>query len=152
MKNVHDTSTQLHYYYNLFDVINKKLFDSKLPPITLNIIPSSRPYIHYTPTGLWQQGDRNRVVNISRYVMTLPVIEHINLAVHCAVHIYNDSVLNIQDTSGNTQSYHNKYFRQAAERRGLIAIRHKKYGYSKTTANPCLLKYLFENSSTTNKL
>ena len=47
-------------------------------------------------------------------------------------HMYNDTVLEVSDTSrGGT--YHSKVFKQAAEPHGLVCTRTEKYGWSDTS-------------------
>ena len=61
---------------------------------------------------------------------------------HEMVHLYNMEQ-GIQDTSRGG-SYHNKHFRDEAEKRGLHIERHDRYGWTITTPGEELLDWILE--------
>ena len=89
-------------------------------------------YAHYVPFDIWDTKDsKKREINIASGTLDRPLENIIASLLHEMVHMYNDVVLNITDTSrGGT--YHNKQFAKQAEERGLLVTRTEKYGYAHT--------------------
>lgn len=128
-----------------FRLLNKDFFNDTLPTPVITVIPSSRSYAHYTTWNAWQtKTGEKREINIASGTLDRPLENIIASLVHEMVHMYNDCVLNIQDTSrGGT--YHNKKFKTEAEARGLTITRSDRYGYSHTQPNEKLIDWLLEH-------
>ncbi len=58
--------------------------------------------------------------------------------------MYNDCILNVQDTSRNG-TYHNRQFAKEAEAHGLIVTRSEKYGFAHTAPADNLLEWLLSH-------
>jgi len=114
-----------------YDIFNHELFNSTLPPVAITIMSSPRTNAHFTIDKVWRNNDiRLHEINISAEHLNRPVYNVLASLIHEMVHYY--CLMNgLQDTSQNHR-YHNKIFKQEAEKRGL-AITYAKYiGYSVT--------------------
>ena len=114
-----------------YDIFNNELFNSTLPPVAITIMSSPRTNAHFTLDKVWRNNDvRLHEINISAEHLNRGVYNVLASLVHEMVHYY--CLINgLKDTSQNHR-YHNKIFKQEAEKRGL-AISYAKYiGYSVT--------------------
>ena len=87
---------------------------------------------------------QKREINISSAYLERPLENIIASLIHECVHMYNDVVVNVQDTSRNG-TYHNKVFKTEAEKRGLIISRSDKYGWSHTEPSEQLFYWVCEH-------
>lgn len=128
-----------------FRLINTELFNNELETPIITVIPTPRAYAHYVPYDIWStKEDTKREINIASGTLDRPIENIIASLVHEMVHMYNDTVLNIQDTSNNGV-YHNKYFKKTAEAHALIVTRSEKYGYSRTEPSEELIDFIIEH-------
>lgn len=125
-----------------FDTLNEEYFENALPRPIITIQTSPRAYGHFTTKEVWQDAQRKRSyheINIGAERLNRPIANTIATLVHEMVHYYcklND----IQDTSrGNT--YHNKRFKEEAEKRGLLIDYDQKIGFSITQPGPDLKRF-----------
>lgn len=126
-----------------YDIFNNELFDSTLPPVAITIMSSPRTNAHFTLDKVWRNNDvRLHEINISAEHLNRGVYNVLASLVHEMVHYY--CLINgLQDTSQNHR-YHNKIFKQEAEKRGL-AISYAKYiGYSVTEPTQQLMDLIDE--------
>lgn len=125
-----------------FRLINEELFNNELPTPIITAIPTSRCYAHYVPYDIWNtKGNGKREINISTAYLDRPIENLIASLIHEMVHMYNDVILNISDTS-NKGVYHNKQFKKQAEAHGLIVTRSEKYGYSHTEPSDTIIEFI----------
>lgn len=125
-----------------FRLINEELFDNELPTPIITVIPTPRAYAHYVPYDIWSAKDgAKREINIASGTLDRPIENIIASLVHEMVHMYNDVILNISDTS-NKGVYHNKQFKKEAEAHGLIVTRSDKYGYSHTEPSDTIIDFI----------
>lgn len=122
-----------------FSALNKEYFENALPMPILTIQTSPKAYGHFTVNEVWtdrQKKTKSHEINLGAEALDRPIANTIATLVHEMVHYYchlND----IQDTSrGNT--YHNKRFRDEAEKRGLLVDYDPKIGWSITQPSPVL--------------
>lgn len=87
------------------------------------------------------QNANKREINIASGTLNRPLEAIVASLLHEVCHFYNDTILNVQDCSRNG-TYHNKYFKQTAEKHGLICTKTDTYGYSKTSPSDKLLEWL----------
>lgn len=127
-----------------FRMLNESFFDGQLPQPVLTVIPSSRSYAHYTPYDSWNTtSGGKREINIASGTLDRPLENVLASLLHEMCHEYNDLILNISDTSrGGT--YHNKFFKEAAETHGLTCEKTEKYGWSHTEPGDELLDWILE--------
>ena len=142
MKQVTSMSRLTNQLEKMFRLLNQDFFNNELETPIITVVPSSRPYAHYTPWSAWQSKDTyRREINIASGTLDRPLEAVTASLLHEMVHMYNDLVLNIQDCSrGGT--YHSKIFKEQAEAHGLLCFRTEKYGWSRTAPSDMLLEWL----------
>ncbi len=142
MKQVTSMSRLANQLEKMFRAMNVDLFDGALDTPIITIIPTARAYAHYTPYPAWtSKGEGKREINIASGTLNRSLEAICASLLHEMCHMYNDTILNVSDTSrGNT--YHNKLFKLAAESHGLICTRTEKYGWSHTEPSDTLLEWL----------
>ncbi len=129
-----------------FRLLNEELFDGELPTPIITVIPTPRAYAHYVPFNIWNTKDTSkREINIASGTLDRPLENILASLVHEMVHMYNDCVLNLQDTS-NKGVYHNTTFKREAEKHGLVVTRSDKYGYSHTEPGEDLIDFLLTHN------
>jgi hypothetical protein len=145
MKQVTNMSRLVNQLEKMFRALNADFFDNALAMPIITVTPSSRSYAHYTPWDAWQTADSGRrEINIASGTLDRPLESIAGSLLHEMVHMYNDTVLNVQDTSrGGT--YHSKVFKEAAETHGLLVERTEKYGWARTAPADCLLEWLLDH-------
>ena len=116
-----------------FDILNEVYFNNELPPIVITIMSSPRSNGHFTIQPVWrveEEGQKFHEINISAEHLNRPIENIIATLMHEMIHYYC-SIKGIKEISCHGR-YHNKLFKEEAEKRGLI-ITYKQYiGYSVT--------------------
>ena len=132
-------STELKELEKMFTFWNQHYFNGDLnaPVITLTPDHRGRSYGWCTIHKVWSDSRTDKVgyyeINICADQLNRSIEEITGTLLHEMVHLYNLQI-GVQDCSrGNT--YHNKKFKEEAERRGLIITRADKIGWSITTIN-----------------
>lgn len=129
----------------MFRALNEAFYDNALDMPVLTVTPSSRSYAHYTPWDAWQTADTpRREINIASGTLDRPLEAIAASLLHEMSHMYNDLVLNVQDTS-RSGTYHNRRFAETAAAHGLIVHKVDKYGYAKTEAADSLIEFLCDH-------
>ena len=101
-----------------YRILNKVYFEDKLPEAVITIQSSQRAYGHITVGKVWQDNwDSYHEINISAEYLNRPVENIIATLLHECCHLYAMEN-NIKDTSNNYR-YHNKRFKEIAEKRDL---------------------------------
>lgn len=125
-----------------FDALNKEYFENALPKPIITIQTSPRAYGHFTVREVWQDAQRKKgyhEINIGAERLNRPIANTLATLVHEMVHYYCQ-INGIQDTSrGGT--YHNKRFKEEAEKRGLLIDYDQKIGFSITQPSPALKRF-----------
>lgn len=125
LKNMHEV---LEYG---FDVLNEVYFGGELTPIIITIMSSPRTNGHFTINREWRVAEeRFNEINISAEHLDRPIENIMATLMHEMVHYYCQ-INGIQDTSQNYR-YHNKKFKEEAEKRGLLISQAKYIGWSVT--------------------
>lgn len=149
MKEIVKTSRLAGQLEKLFNKLNADFFNGELETPIITIQSSAREYWHYTLYDAWDvKGEGRKEINISSaYLNNRPIENVIATLLHEMCHMYNDTVLNVQDCSGSSRMYHNKAFKRTAENHGLICT-HTRYGWSDTssTISDILLTWILENN------
>lgn len=125
-----------------YDVLNEKYFESALPKCAITIQSSPKAYGHFTTREVWQGGEEaaRHEINLGAENLNRPLVNTLATLVHEMVHFFCH-INEIKDTS-RSGVYHNKRFKEEAERRGLIIEYDKKIGWSKTTPSPTFTQYV----------
>ncbi len=117
-----------------FEILNKEYFNGELPPIVISIMSSPRTNGHFTVNKEWRvEDERFNEINISAEHMDRPIENIMGTLMHEMVHYYCQ-LNGIADISQNGR-YHNRKFKEEAEKRGLIISQGKYIGWSKTEPN-----------------
>lgn len=145
MKQVTNMSRLVNQLEKMFRTLNTDLFNNELEMPIITVTPSSKSYAHYTPWDAWQAGDtQKREINIASGTLNRPLEAICASLLHEMVHMYNDTILNIQDTSRNG-TYHNKAFAAACKNHGLICTKTEKYGWAHTIPSDDLIMWVLEH-------
>lgn len=125
----------------IFELLNKEFFENKLiKPIIL-----VQRKVHKNTLGtcsvnpIWlnkkdEEKDKRYEITLSGEYLNRPTPEILATLIHEMVHLYC-SFNEIKDTSNNCV-YHNKKFKEEAEKRGLIISKEKTIGWSITKLKP----------------
>ena len=136
------------YLNKIFDLLNETFFENELSRPTITIQSTPRAYGHFSlreDTWVSKLGGTHEI-NIGAGTLSRPIEEVVSTLLHEMVHYYNYE-RGVQDCSrGNT--YHNRKFREEAERRGLLVEHSDKYGWSHTSPSDLLLDFVLENDLT----
>lgn len=112
-----------------FNALNKEYFEGALPKTIITIQSSPRAYGHFTMYDAWKDKSKGyKEINIGAESLDRPIANTIATLVHEMVHLFcfiND----IKDTSRGS-TYHNKRFKQEAEKRGLVISYDSRIGHS----------------------
>lgn len=125
-------SEEVVFLEEAFDVLNERYFESALSRPAITIQSTPRAHGHFTPYDAWdnRHGEKLKEINLGAESLRRPVSEVIATLMHEMVHYYCH-VQGIKDVSrGNT--YHNKRFKEEAEKRDLIISYADGVGYSVT--------------------
>lgn len=139
---------------NTFSSFNEKLFNNELEKPIIIVSPevkkkNSITYGYCTSWRAWQKDgtDGYYEISISAEHLNRPLKESVGTLLHEMIHLYNLQN-NIKDTSrGGT--YHNKAFKETAEKFGLTVSKGDKYGYNITSLNETTSK-MVEDMNITN--
>ena len=143
MKETVKTSRTAGYLEKMFRALNADWFDGELEEPIITIQSTPRAYGHVTVAKTWKRKDEERhELNLGAETLNRPIENVVATIVHEMVHLYN-LAHGVQDCSRGG-SYHNKKFRDEAERRGLCISHHEKYGWTITEPSDALMEYILE--------
>ncbi len=133
------------YLNKIFDLLNEAYFENALSRPTITIQSTPKAYGHFSlkeDTWVSKFGGTHEI-NIGAGTLARPIEEVTATLLHEMIHYWNYQN-GVQDCSrGNT--YHNRRFKTAAERRGLIVTHSEKYGWSHTEPSDSLLQFCLDN-------
>ena len=136
--------------YRVFNIVNKDLFESKLPEPVITIQKGRKKSLgHFTLDKIWvsKDSEENELDdNVSKYEINInplyfkerSAVEIIETLLHEMCH-YMNKILDIKDCNGNN---HNKKFKEMAESVGLICEKCNGVGYGFTRLSSDLEKYI----------
>lgn len=143
MKEITKTSRLAGQLEKVFRLLNTDFFDDQLEMPIITIQSTPRAYGHYSVSPIWTvSGEETRhEINIGAGTLDRDIEYTVATLLHEMCHMYNDTVLKVQDCSrGGT--YHNKQFKQTAESVGLIVTKSDKYGYAHTAPSDDLIAWI----------
>lgn len=145
MKEIVKTSRLAGLLEKLFRRLNEDWFDNELETPVITIQSTPKAFGHYSVLPVWEVKDgAQHEINIGAGTLDRPIEDVIATLLHEMIHMYNDTVLNVQDCSrGGT--YHNRQFKQTAESHGLVVTRSDKYGWSHTEPADELVEWILKN-------
>lgn len=141
MKELVKTSRVTGYIEKMYRQLNIDFFEGKLVEPIITVMDTKGAYGHVTCSKIWKvKGIDRYELNIAAGTLARPIESVVSTLLHEMVHIYclmND----IHDTSRGT-TYHNKRFKEHAEKVGLIINYDKRIGWSITTPSEPLIDYI----------
>lgn len=141
MKETVKTSRTAGYLEKIFRAVNTDWFGGELEEPIITIQSTPRAYGHVSVAKTWKRKDDWRhELNIGAETLDRPIEHVVATMVHEMVHLYNIAH-DIQDCSRGG-AYHNRKFRDEAERRGLVIGHHPTYGWTVTEPGDELLEYI----------
>lgn len=146
----------------IFEVFNEKYFEDKLPTPVITVQSTKKRILGWcTVKTVWQPAIEKDMlveeeekkskyeINICAQHLESPAYSIAETVLHEMTHLYNA----VNDISDCTNAYyHNKKFKKAAEKIGLICDKDKKYGYGLTSLSPELKKYVEEEVKPDDKI
>jgi len=147
MKEITKTSRLAGQLEKLFRMLNEDFFDGQLEQPIITIQSTPRAYGHYSVHPIWTvNGEEKRhEINIGAGSLSNRPIEFVvGTLLHEMCHMYNDTVLNVQDCSRGGM-YHSKKFKEVAESVGLIVTRTEKYGWAHTEPSDALIEWILDH-------
>lgn len=147
MKETVKTSRTAGYLEKIFRALNADWFGGELEEPIITIQSTPRAYGHVTVAKTWKRKDDWRhELNLGAETLDRPIEHVVATIVHEMVHLYNIAH-DVQDCSRGG-AYHNRKFRDEAERRGLVIGHHPTYGWTVTEPGDKLLEYIMEQGWT----
>lgn len=126
----------------MYNTINQDLFQGELPTPIITVQSKPGTMGHTTVSKIWRKKDSQTYeLNIAAEVLDYPIEETLDTMIHEMVHLYCREH-DIKETSRNGV-YHNKKFKEEAEKRGLTCYQTDKYGWN-TTPGDNLIEYAIE--------
>ena len=141
MKETVKTSRAAGQLEKMFRALNRDSFGGELeePIITIQSTPGA--FGHVTVCKTWKRKDDWRhELNIAADWLERPIEELTATMIHEMVHLYNIKH-NIQDCSRGG-SYHNRKFKEEAEKHMISIEKHEKYGWTITKPTEALVEYI----------
>lgn len=129
-----------------FRLLNEDLFGGQLEMPIITIQSTPRAYGHYSVHPIWTvNGEEKRhEINIGAGTLDRDIEYTVATLLHEMCHMYNDTVLNVQDCSRGGM-YHNKHFKATAESVGLIVTKSDKYGWAHTEPSDQLIEWILDH-------
>lgn len=144
MKKTVKTSRVAGQLEKMYRLLNERFFNSELPEVVISLKKTVGAYGHFTCSKVWQVGDENRYeINISSATLGRPIEETCATLLHEMCHCYA-AENGIKDTSGSGNFYHNRRYKEIAEKHGLCVAKHDKYGWTITSPGLDLLDFIIE--------
>lgn len=120
-KVVTNTNRMLSVIRSAFHHIKHEYFNDELPEVELTLQKTRGAYGHFSVGKIWDSnGECRHEININPEYTRRPIEEVVTTLIHECVHLYAETK-GIKDTSNNGV-YHNKKFKDLAERLGHIKI------------------------------
>ena len=143
MKELTRTSRTAGYLEKIFRALNNDLFNGELEEPIITIQSTPRAYGHVTVGKAWEMKDERRhELNLGAETLKRPIEEVVATIVHEMVHLYNIKH-GVQDCSRGGK-YHNRHFKEEAEKRLLRIEHHDTYGWTITSPTDELVEYIMD--------
>lgn len=143
MKETTRTSRTAGYLEKIFRAVNADSFAGKIEEPVISIMSTPGAYGHVTVGKVWKRkGEERHELNIAADWLQRPIEHVVATMIHEMVHLYNMQN-GVQDTSRGC-TYHNKKFKEEAEKHMLHIEKHDKYGWTLTSPTDELLEYIMD--------
>lgn len=143
MKQTTKMSRAVGQLEKIYNCLNADFFSGELPVPIITVQSKPGTMGHCSVAKVWRKPDEDTYeLNIAAEVLSYPIEETLDTMIHEMVHLYcreND----IKEVSRGTQ-YHNKRFKEEAEKRGLECVyTGPKWGWN-TRPSERLVEYALE--------
>ena len=141
MKQLTEYTRASGYLVKIFGYLNETYFENALSKPVITIQSTPRAYGHVSVSKVWEteKGSPRHELNIGAGTLSRPIENVVATMLHEMVHIYCLQN-NIKDTSRG-YAYHNKRFKEEAEKRDLHIEYDSRIGYSITSPTDNLLTF-----------
>ena len=131
MKQTTKMSRAVSQLEHIFNTLNTDFFDGMLPVPIITVQSQPGTMGHTSVAKIWKRGEDNTYeLNIAAEVLDYNIEETLDTMLHEMVHMYcRENGIKECSRGG---SYHNKRFKEEAERRGLTCYYTKQYGWNTT--------------------
>ena len=131
--------SQLEHIYN---TLNTDFFDGALPVPIITVQSQPGTMGHTSVAKIWKRGEDNTYeLNIAAEVLDYAIEETLDTMLHEMIHVYcRENGIKECSRGG---AYHNKRFKEEAERRGLTCYYTKQYGWN-TKPGDNLIEYALQ--------
>ena len=147
MKQLTEYNRVSGYLNKIFADLNETYFENALSKPVITIQSTPRAYGHVTCGKVWESGEESRhELNIGAGTLRRPIEEIVATMLHEMVHLYC-MAQGIKDTSRGCV-YHNRKFKEEAEKRALRIDHHEKYGWTLTTPADELVEWCIAHELT----
>lgn len=135
--------------YRIFHFLNESIFNNELPEpaITIQSKGKRNALGWCSQILIWldkEETDKRHEINICAENANLKVMNILEIMLHEMVHYYGD-LHEIKTTSRNG-NFHNRKYKDLAEKFGLIVTKTQKYGFSETKLNSKILQMAKEKN------
>lgn len=150
MKQLNKMSRINAMFEKAYDLLNRDFFNNELSSVVITLTPDKSAYGYYTTVeNIKINGTPKRQINIGTDTMGRPIENVIATLLHEMTHHYNATVLKIQDCS-RSGLYHNKKFKESAEKDGLLHIKYApSVGWSYTEPTEKLIEWILNQDRLT---
>lgn len=143
MKQTTKMSRAVNQLEHMYNSLNTDFWDGELPQVIVTVQSKPGTYGHSSRARVWQRKEDSLFeINIAAEVLAEPIEETIDTLLHEMVHIYC-RLHEIKEVS-NGASYHNKKFKEIAEKHGLSCIYTGSRAGWNTTPGDNLVEYAIE--------
>lgn len=144
MKQLTEYNRVSGYLNKIFNLLNEEYFENALSKPVITIMSTPKAYGHVSVCDRWISEEKGRKeLNIGAGTLNRPIEEVVATMLHEMVHIYNMDN-GIQDTSRG-YTYHNKKFKEQAEKRDLIIEHAERYGWTITKPTDKLIEFCIKH-------
>lgn len=143
MKETIKTSRTAGYLEKMFRVLNAHYFGSKIEEPIITIQSTPKAYGHVTVAKAWtrgQNGETRRELNIGAGTLDRPIENVVATLLHEMVHLYN--LQNVVKDTSRGGNYHNKKFKETAEKVDLNISYDSRIGWSITEPTEALIDFI----------
>ena len=144
MKQLTEYNRVAGYLNKIFVLLNETYFENALSKPVITIQSTPRAYGHVSCAKVWTSDEERRhELNIGAGTLNRNIENVVATMLHEMVHLYNMQN-GVQDCSRGG-AYHNKHFRDEAQKRDLIIEHHPTYGWTLTTPSDALVEFCIKN-------
>lgn len=140
MKQTNKMSRAVSQLEHIYNALNADFFEGALPVPIITVQSKPGTMGHCSVAKIWRRSedDRTYELNIAAEVLSYPIEETLDTMIHEMVHLYCREN-GIKEVSRGGR-YHNKRFKEEAEKRGLTCVPCGSAGWN-TTPSDNLVEY-----------